>query len=112
LFETFLELTTLLAVAKYKSGNLRMIFFVPYLVFAKILYYLRSSMPRSLLMESSSSSLFQSPCAHLTPYGHQHHCEKQIPSCIHDKSILLLGRLGLDNVDASKMGRYAIGFMN
>ncbi len=41
-----------------------------------------------------SSSLFQLSCGRLNPYGHQHHCEKQIPSCIHDKSILLLGRLG------------------
>ena len=28
------------------------------------------------------------------PYGGQYHCEKQIPFCIHDKSILLLGHLG------------------
>ena len=46
------------------------------------------------LLKSSSSSFFQSSCARLNPYGHQHHCEKQIPSCIHDKSILLLGHLG------------------
>jgi hypothetical protein len=43
--------------------------------------------------ELMKSSPFQSSCARLNPYGLQHHCEKQIPFCIHDKSILLLGRL-------------------
>ena len=41
-----------------------------------------------------SSLLFQLCRGPLNPYGLQHHYEKQIPSCIHDKSILLLGRLG------------------
>jgi|RhiMetdeSRZDD1v2_1073273.scaffolds.fasta_scaffold417261_3 hypothetical protein len=33
-------------------------------------------------------------CAQLNPYGGQYHYEKQMPFCIHDKSILLLGHLG------------------
>jgi hypothetical protein len=33
-------------------------------------------------------------CAQLNPYGDQYHYEKQMPFCIHDKSILLLGHLG------------------
>ena len=41
-----------------------------------------------------SSSLSQSFCAPLNPYGRQYHCEKEILFCIHDKSILLLGHLG------------------
>lgn len=48
-------------------------------------------MPKS---QVKSSTLFQSFCGHLASYGHQHHCERQIPSCIHDTSILLLDRLG------------------
>jgi hypothetical protein len=45
-------------------------------------------------LTKSSSSPFQSACVRLNPYDLQHHCEKQIPFCIHDKSILLLGHLG------------------
>jgi hypothetical protein len=33
-------------------------------------------------------------CAQLNPYGGQYYYEKQMPFCIHDKSILLLGHLG------------------
>ena len=40
-----------------------------------------------------SSSPFQSSCVLLNAHDLQYRCEKQIPFCIHDKSILLLGHL-------------------
>jgi hypothetical protein len=46
-------------------------------------------MPKSQLVKPTL--FFQSACARLNPYGRLHHCEKKISSCIHDKSILLLG---------------------
>lgn len=45
------------------------------------------------------SLLFRSTCAQLNPYGHRHHCGKQISSYIHDKSKLLLGHLDACNID-------------
>jgi hypothetical protein len=58
-------------------------------------------MPMTQLVKSSS--LFQSSCARLNPYDLQHHCEKEIPSCIHGTSILLLGHLGASNINSPKM---------
>jgi hypothetical protein len=46
-------------------------------------------MPQSQLVKPTL--FFQSACARLNPYGRLHHCGKEISSCIHDKSILLLG---------------------
>ena len=48
-------------------------------------------MPMSQVVKYSSSSFLQSTCAQLNPYGRQYRCEKRTLSCIHDKSILLLG---------------------
>jgi hypothetical protein len=58
-------------------------------------------MPMSPLAKSSLP--FQSACVRLNPYGRRYHCEKQIPFCIHDKSILLLGRLGAYSINSPKM---------
>jgi len=52
---------------------------------------------------AKSSLLFQSARARLNPYDRRYHCEKQIPFCIHGKSILLLGHLGAYNIDSPKM---------
>src|SRR5215212_9453793 len=41
-----------------------------------------------------SASFFQPACVRLNSYDLQHHCEKQTPCDIHDRSILLLGRQG------------------
>ena len=57
-------------------------------------------MPMSQLVKPSL--LFRSTCAQLNPYGHRHHCGKQISSYIHDKSILLLGHLDACNIDRRK----------
>ena len=54
-------------------------------------------MPMSQLVKPSL--LFRSTCAQLNPYGHRHHCGKQISSYIHDKSKLLLGHLDACNID-------------
>jgi hypothetical protein len=49
-------------------------------------------MPVSHLVKPAS--FFQSSCVLLNPYGRRHHCGKEISSCIHGKSTLLLGHLG------------------